>query len=56
MEDDPVFNLCRLCLKVCVAESVDGILNSTTNYILGRIEEGAECDQAAREAQEIGVA
>lgn len=56
MEDAPVFNLCRSCLKVCVAESVDGILNSTTNYILGRIEGGAECDQAAREAQEIGVA
>jgi homoserine dehydrogenase len=56
MDGAPVFNLCRLCLKGCVVESADGILNSTTNYILGRMEEGTEFDQAVHEAQKIGVA
>ena len=56
MDGAPVFNLYRSCLKGCVVRSVDGILNSTTNYILGRMEEGTEFAQAVREAQDIGVA
>ena len=56
MDGAPVFNLYRSCLRGCTVLSVDGILNSTTNYILGRMEEGTEFDQAVREAQEIGVA
>ncbi len=56
MDGAPVFNLCRSCLRGCSISAVDGILNSTTNYILGRMEEGVDLASAIREAQEIGVA
>ncbi len=56
MDGAPVFNLSRSCLGGCVINAVDGILNSTTNFILGRMEEGAGFEKAVREAQETGVA
>jgi len=56
MDGAPVFNLCRSCLRGCSISAVDGILNSTTNYILGRMEEGADLPEAVKEAQKIGVA
>ncbi len=56
MDGAPVFNLCRNCLEGCTIDSVDGIFNSTTNYILTRMEEGAEFSDAVLEAQDIGVA
>ncbi|MDO9508745.1 MAG: homoserine dehydrogenase [Thermovirgaceae bacterium] len=56
MDGAPVFNLREFCLKGCVVTAFDGILNSTTNYILSRMEEGADFADAVREAQETGVA
>lgn len=35
---------------------IEGILNGTTNYILGRIEKGMSYEAALREAQEKGIA
>lgn len=35
---------------------IEGILNGTTNYILGRIEEGMSYEAALKEAQEKGIA
>ncbi|MFN2484764.1 MAG: homoserine dehydrogenase [Candidatus Limnocylindria bacterium] len=37
-------------------ERIRGILNATTNYILGRMGEGVTYDEALREAQEAGYA
>ncbi len=56
MDGAPVFNLRESCLKGCVVTSVDGILNSTTNYILSRMEEGVDFSEAVKEAQDMGVA
>lgn len=56
MDGAPVFNLRKSCLKGCVVTAVDGILNSTTNYILSRMEDGTGFADAVREAQGIGVA
>lgn len=51
MDGAPVFNMARNCLKGCQVEEIDGILNSTTNYILTRMEEGISLEEAVREAQ-----
>jgi len=56
MDGAPVFNLVRETMKGCVVQSVDGIFNSTTNYILDRMEQGISLEEAVREAQKIGVA
>ncbi|MEA3507929.1 MAG: homoserine dehydrogenase [Synergistota bacterium] len=56
MDGAPVFNLVRDTMKGCVVQSVDGIFNSTTNYILDRMEQGVPLEEAVREAQKIGVA
>ncbi|GAB6280942.1 MAG: homoserine dehydrogenase [Thermovirga sp.] len=56
MDGAPVFNLRESCLKGCVVTAVDGILNSTTNYILSRMEEGVDFSKAVKEAQDMGVA
>jgi homoserine dehydrogenase len=37
-------------------EGIQGILNGTTNYILTRMAEGLEYDEALREAQDKGIA
>lgn len=56
MDGAPVFNMARCSLKGCTVKGIDGILNSTTNYILTRMEEGEDLESAVKEAQEIGVA
>jgi len=56
MDGAPVFNMARCSLKGCTIKGIDGILNSTTNYILTRMEEGQTLEGAVREAQEIGMA
>lgn len=56
MDGAPVFNMARCSLKGCTIRGIDGILNSTTNYILTRMEEGQSLEGAVKEAQEIGVA
>ena len=56
MDGAPVFNMARNCLKGCQVEEIDGILNSTTNYILTRMEEGISLEEAVREAQKMGFA
>jgi len=56
MDGAPVFNMVRNCLKGCHVVEIDGILNSTTNYILMRMEEGATLEDAIKEAQEKGFA
>ncbi|MBN1334050.1 MAG: homoserine dehydrogenase [Synergistales bacterium] len=56
MDGAPVFKMARCSLKGCTIKGIDGILNSTTNYILTRMEEGQSLEGAVKEAQDIGVA
>ncbi len=56
MDGAPVFNLVERCLPGCKVLGFTGVLNSTTNYILDCMAQGAEFDQALRTAQECGFA
>jgi homoserine dehydrogenase len=56
MDGAPVFNLVERCLPGCRVMSFRGTLNSTTNLILSRMEEGLDAAAAVREAQELGIA
>ncbi len=56
MDGAPIFSLFRSALPGAQLLSFKGILNSTTNLILTRMEGGEEFDQAVAYAQEIGIA
>ncbi|HTG14392.1 MAG TPA: homoserine dehydrogenase [Blastocatellia bacterium] len=55
MDGAPVFNLAELCLPGVKVTGFSGVLNSTTNLVLTRMEEGASFDQALEEARALGV-
>ncbi|MGA3404622.1 MAG: homoserine dehydrogenase [Candidatus Bathyarchaeia archaeon] len=53
----PILNFAKKCLTGCKIESVEGILNGTTNYILTRmLDSGITTNEALKEAQEAGFA
>ena len=56
MDGVPIFSLFRENLPVVRLEGFRGILNSTTNMILGEMEAGATFDAALKKAQEMGLA
>jgi homoserine dehydrogenase len=56
MDGAPVFNLVRHTLPSTHIRSIRGILNSTTNYILTQMEQGAPFDAALRYTQDQGIA
>lgn len=56
MDGTPVFNLVRQSLPGTRIRSLRGILNSTTNYILTQMEQGATFDSALQYAQDHGIA
>jgi homoserine dehydrogenase len=56
MDGTPVFNLVRQTLPATRIRSLRGILNSTTNYVLTQMEQGASFDSALRYVQEQGIA
>jgi homoserine dehydrogenase len=56
MDGTPVFNLVERCLRGARVEGFRGTLNSTTNLILSRMEEGLTAGAALREAQALGIA
>jgi homoserine dehydrogenase len=57
MDGAPIFSVAREGLPAATITKVSGIFNSTTNYILTRMEEeGLTFDQAVHEAQKIGIA
>jgi homoserine dehydrogenase len=56
MDGAPVFNLVQQCLQGNTLLKLEGILNSTTNYILGEMEKGLSLEVAVKEAQRRGVA
>ena len=56
MDGVPIFSLFRENLPVVHLHGFRGILNSTTNVMLGRMETGLSFEAARRRAQELGVA
>ncbi len=56
MDGAPIFSLYRETLPGAHLKSLKGILNSTTNMILTRMEQGESFDQAVAFCQEIGIA
>jgi homoserine dehydrogenase len=56
MDGAPIFSLFRSVLPAANLTSFRGILNSTTNLILGRMENGEAFDDAVKYCQQIGLA
>ena len=56
MDGTPVFGAARAGLPAARVLGFRGVLNSTTNYILTRMEAGASFDEAVRAAQAMGIA
>jgi homoserine dehydrogenase len=56
MDGAPIFSLFRSTLPAARLLSFRGVLNSTTNLILTRMEKGESFEEAVRYAQKVGVA
>lgn len=56
MDGAPVFALHRSAIPAAEVKAVYGVLNSTTNLLLGRMEAGETFDEAVAYAQSIGIA
>jgi homoserine dehydrogenase len=56
MDGAPVFNLVEYCLPAARVIGFTGLLNSTTNIILSRMESGASFAVALDEARRLGIA
>lgn len=56
MDGGPVHAIGREALPVAVVERITGVLNSTTNSILDRLEQGMSFADALKEMQDAGLA
>ncbi len=56
MDGVPVFSLYRHGLRGNVVRRIDGVLNATSNFVLGLMERGVPVAEAVAEAQRRGVA
>lgn len=56
MDGAPLFGMWRETLPAARLRGFRGVLNSTTNFVLGLLEDGQSLDQAVSEAQRIGIA
>ena len=56
MDGAPVFNMVRQTLPATRIRSIRGIFNSTTNYILTQMEQGASFEAALDYARDAGIA
>ncbi len=56
MDGAPVFSVWRETLPAARLRAFRGVLNSTTNLILTRMEAGSSFDEAVAHAQELGIA
>lgn len=55
MDGAPIFSVFREALPALQVEGFEGILNSCTNLLLERMEEGESLDEAVTYAQSIGI-
>ncbi len=54
MDGTPIFNLKEHCLKLCKVSEIEGILNTTTNFILEKLEQGSSYEEALAEGKRLG--
>lgn len=54
MDGTPIFNLKDETLKFCKVTEVNGILNTTTNYVLEELAKGKAYDEVIAEGKKIG--
>ncbi len=52
----PIIQTLQSCYTGDVIHKIQGIVNGTTNYMLGKMEKGADFEAALNEAQELGYA
>lgn len=56
MDGAPIFNLHRHCLRGNRVLRLEGLLNSTSNVVLGEMERGLDLHAAVAKAQAMGIA
>lgn len=56
MDGAPVFDLARSCMKGNTIRRIDGILNSTSNYVLCAVEKGLTFEEGVKGAQAEQIA
>lgn len=56
MSGTPVIRLARKMFSGLKISGFEGILNGTSNYVLGRMESGMDLEDAIKEAQDLGYA
>jgi homoserine dehydrogenase len=56
MDGAPIFSMFRQALPLARVTSFDGILNSTSNFIIDEIERGSTMEHAVARAQALGLA
>lgn len=56
MDGAPIFSLFRAAIPAAQLRSFKGVLNSTTNIMLTRMESGESFDDAVKHCQRIGIA
>jgi homoserine dehydrogenase len=56
MDGAPVFSLQRHSLRGCRVTGLSGILNTTTNFVISRLEQGETMGSAVETAQRLGFA
>lgn len=54
MDGTPVFNMADQTLRMCKVTGIEGVLNSTTNYILEELQMGNQYDDIIREGKARG--
>jgi homoserine dehydrogenase len=55
MDGAPIFNLAEFCLPGVRVTGFRGVLNSTTNFMLTRMEEGASFEESLAHARTLGI-
>jgi homoserine dehydrogenase len=56
MDGTPIFNMVEASLPATEIRGFRGLLNATSNYVLGRMAEGASLEEAVAGAQRAGIA
>ena len=56
MDGTPVFNLVEKTLQGCEITRLEGILNSTSNYVLTEMSKGRTLEDAVKETQRLSIA
>lgn len=54
MDGAPIFNMYDNCLRLAEVFEISGVLNTTTNYILGQLEEGISFEKALEKGKNMG--